>query len=111
MATTAPAMRALVSSPEGPTLAERPRPTPGPNQVLVRVHAAPLNRADLAMLRGAAHGAVGGMGSPLGLEWAGEIAGQITGARSVVIAGAGHCPQIEQPAALTAVLLEFLKEV
>ncbi|AIY47599.1 alpha/beta fold hydrolase [Mycolicibacterium fortuitum] len=43
--------------------------------------------------------------------WAGEIAGQITGARSVVIAGAGHCPQIEQPAALTAVLLEFLKEV
>lgn len=75
MATTAPAMRALVSSPEGPTLAERPRPTPGPNQVLVRVHAAPLNRADLAMLRGAAHGAVGGMESPLGLEWAGEIAG------------------------------------
>ncbi|OBK68602.1 alpha/beta fold hydrolase [Mycolicibacterium fortuitum] len=43
--------------------------------------------------------------------WAGEIAGQINGARSVVIAGAGHCPQIEQPAALTAVLLEFLKEV
>lgn len=43
--------------------------------------------------------------------WAGEIAGQITGARSAVIAGAGHCPQIEQPAALTAVLLEFLKEV
>lgn len=43
--------------------------------------------------------------------WAGEIAGQITGARSVVIAAAGHCPQIEQPAALTAVLLEFLKEV
>ncbi|MCV7139665.1 alpha/beta fold hydrolase [Mycolicibacterium fortuitum] len=43
--------------------------------------------------------------------WAAEIAGQIAGARSVVIAGAGHCPQIEQPAALTAVLLEFLKEV
>ncbi|CQD24059.1 alpha/beta hydrolase fold protein [Mycolicibacterium conceptionense] len=43
--------------------------------------------------------------------WAVEIAGQIAGARSAVIAGAGHCPQIEQPAALTAVLLEFLKEV
>ncbi|WP_293461605.1 zinc-binding dehydrogenase [Phenylobacterium sp.] len=68
-------MRALVSSPEGPTLTERPRPTPGPNQVLVRVHAAPLNRADLAMLRGASHGAVGGLGAPLGLEWAGQIAG------------------------------------
>lgn len=43
--------------------------------------------------------------------WAAEIAGQIAGARSAVIDGAGHCPQIEQPAALTAVLLEFLKEV
>lgn len=43
--------------------------------------------------------------------WAADIAGQIAGARSAVIAGAGHCPQIEQPAALTAVLLEFLKEV
>ncbi|MUL83324.1 MULTISPECIES: alpha/beta fold hydrolase [unclassified Mycolicibacterium] len=40
--------------------------------------------------------------------WAAEIAGQIAGARSAVIAGAGHCPQIEQPAALTAVLLDFL---
>ena len=33
-----------------------------------------LTRADLAMLRGASHGTVGGAGSPLGLEWAGEIA-------------------------------------
>jgi len=67
-------MRALVSSPEGPRLAEVARPVPGPNQVLVRVRAAPLNRADLAMLKGASHGAVGGLGAPLGLEWAGEIA-------------------------------------
>lgn len=43
--------------------------------------------------------------------WAADIAGQIADARSAVIPGAGHCPQIEQPAALTAVLLEFLKEV
>lgn len=43
--------------------------------------------------------------------WAAEIAGQIAGACSAVIPGAGHCPQIEQPTALTAVLLEFLKEV
>ncbi|MCV7391557.1 alpha/beta fold hydrolase [Mycolicibacterium porcinum] len=43
--------------------------------------------------------------------WAADIAGRIADARSAVIPGAGHCPQIEQPAALTAVLLEFLKEV
>ncbi|PZQ62466.1 MAG: quinone oxidoreductase [Phenylobacterium zucineum] len=67
-------MRALVSSPAGPVLTEVPRPSPGPHQVLVRVRAAPLNRADLNMLRGASHGAVGGLGSPLGLEWAGDVA-------------------------------------
>ncbi|KHO24101.1 alpha/beta fold hydrolase [Mycolicibacterium setense] len=43
--------------------------------------------------------------------WAAEIAGQIAGARSAVIPDAGHCPQIEQPAALTAVLLDFLSSV
>lgn len=40
--------------------------------------------------------------------WAAEIAGQISGARSAVIADAGHCPQIEQPAASLSVLLDFL---
>jgi pimeloyl-ACP methyl ester carboxylesterase len=40
--------------------------------------------------------------------WAAEIAGQITGARSAVIDNAGHCPQIEQPEALTDLVLEFL---
>ncbi|MEW5683765.1 MAG: zinc-binding dehydrogenase [Pseudomonadota bacterium] len=75
-------MRALVSSTEGPLLAEIPRPSPGARQVLVRVRAAPLNRADLNMLRGASHGAAGGLGAPLGLEWAGEVAAvgeQVTG--------------------------------
>jgi NADPH2:quinone reductase len=67
-------MRALLPRADGPHLAEIDRPEPGPGQVLVRVRAAPLNRADLAMLHGAAHGTVGGTGVPLGLEWAGEIA-------------------------------------
>ena len=40
--------------------------------------------------------------------WAAEIAGQISGARSAVVADAGHCPQIEQPEALTDLVLEFL---
>jgi len=43
--------------------------------------------------------------------WAAEIAGQITGARSAVVDNAGHCPQIEQPEALTDLVLEFLAEM
>jgi pimeloyl-ACP methyl ester carboxylesterase len=42
--------------------------------------------------------------------WASDIAGQIPAARSVVIADAGHCPQIEQPAVVNDLLLAFLAE-
>lgn len=66
-------MRAIVSSAEGPVLTTITEPTPGPEEVLVKIHAAALNRADLAMLRGGMHGRTGGLGAPLGLEWAGEI--------------------------------------
>lgn len=40
--------------------------------------------------------------------WAAEIAKQIDGARSHVVADAGHCPQIEQPSTVNDLLLEFL---
>ncbi|WP_193046963.1 alpha/beta fold hydrolase [Mycolicibacterium baixiangningiae] len=43
--------------------------------------------------------------------WAAEIAGQISGARSAVIPAAGHCPQIEQPAAVADLLLDFFADV
>jgi 2-hydroxymuconate-semialdehyde hydrolase len=39
--------------------------------------------------------------------WAKELEKDITGATSVVIEDAGHCPQIEQPAVLHQVLLDF----
>jgi pimeloyl-ACP methyl ester carboxylesterase len=42
--------------------------------------------------------------------WAAEIAAQIASARSAVIPDAGHCPQIEQPAAVNDLLLAFLAE-
>jgi NADPH:quinone reductase len=42
--------------------------------VLVRVRACGLNRADLGMTKGHAHGSAGGVGAVLGMEWAGEIA-------------------------------------
>jgi NADPH2:quinone reductase len=66
-------MRAIVSSADGPVLRDIPRPSPRPEEVLVQVKAGSLNRADLAMLKGSSHGRVGGMGTPLGLEWAGEV--------------------------------------
>ena len=42
--------------------------------------------------------------------WAGDISAQIEGARSVVVGEAGHCPQIEQPAVVNDLLLDFLAE-
>lgn len=67
-------MRAIVSSAEGPVFNHAfEDPQAGPGQVLVKVQAAALNRADLAMLTGGAHGFAGGLGLPLGLEWAGEV--------------------------------------
>jgi pimeloyl-ACP methyl ester carboxylesterase len=47
----------------------------------------------------------------LPVGWAAEIAGQIGGARAAVIDDAGHCPQIEQPTAVSALLTDFLAEV
>jgi NADPH2:quinone reductase len=66
-------MKAHIVAEDGPRLAEIDAPEPGPEDVLVRVRACALNRADLAMARGVKHGAAGGAGQVLGLEWAGEI--------------------------------------
>jgi NADPH2:quinone reductase len=66
-------MKAWIAGEHGPELAERPDPKPGPDDVLVKVRAVALNRADLAMARGVRHGQAGGPGETLGLEWAGEV--------------------------------------
>lgn len=66
-------MRSIISTSAGPSIGEFEKPTAGPGFVVVKVKAASLNRADLAMLTGGSHGAAGGMGLPLGLEWAGEV--------------------------------------
>jgi 2-hydroxymuconate-semialdehyde hydrolase len=52
----------------------------------------------------------GGGDKLLPAGWAAEIAGQIPGARSAVIDDAGHCPQIEQAAAVNDLLLSFFAE-
>jgi NADPH2:quinone reductase len=67
-------MRAAVVTAEGVRVQEMPRPSPGPEEVLVRVRAATLNRADLGVAAGHSHGAMGGAGTILGLDFAGEVA-------------------------------------
>lgn len=67
-------MRAIVSSANGPVMKDVPVPKAGPGQVLVRVKACSLNRADLLIMQGLAHGFAGGANAPMGLEWAGEVA-------------------------------------
>lgn len=66
-------MKAAVVGASGVEIREVPKPTPGPTQVLVRVRASGLNRADLIMASGRPHGAHGGAGAILGLEFAGEV--------------------------------------
>ena len=67
-------MKAAVVTDGGLEVREVPAPRPKANEILVRVRAASLNRADLAVAAGHRHGAVGGPGAIPGLEWAGEIA-------------------------------------
>lgn len=67
-------MRAAMVTTDGVQVREAPRPSPGPEEVLVRVRAATLNRADLGVAAGHAHGAIGGPGTILGLDFAGEVA-------------------------------------
>jgi NADPH2:quinone reductase len=66
-------MKAAVVGEHGVEVRELDKPAPKPNEVLIRVHASSLNRADLLVSLGHQHGAVGGIGARLGLECAGEV--------------------------------------
>ncbi len=67
-------MKAAIVTENGVRVQDAPEPKPGPQQVLVRVRAAGLNRADLGVAAGHAHGSLGGPGTIIGLEFAGEVA-------------------------------------
>jgi NADPH2:quinone reductase len=67
-------MKAFVYGANGAEIADVAKPSPKGTQVLVRVRACGLNRADLGMTKGHVHGSAGGVGTVLGMEWAGEIA-------------------------------------
>ena len=66
-------MKAAVLGENGVEVREVAKPVPAPNEVLVRVRASSLNRADLAIAAGHQHGRIGGLGARLGLECAGEV--------------------------------------
>jgi NADPH:quinone reductase len=78
-------MKAAVLGETGVELRDLPKPVPKPNEVLIRVHATSLNRADLLVASGHQHGALGGVGARLGLECAGEveaIGGEVLGIKA-----------------------------
>ncbi|MEN4918901.1 zinc-binding dehydrogenase [Achromobacter spanius] len=66
-------MRALIKTEDSVAFRDVAIPVPAATEILVRVAASSLNRADLFLVDGRSHGQHGGAGSPLGLEWAGEV--------------------------------------
>jgi NADPH:quinone reductase len=66
-------MKAAVLGEQGIEIRELPKPEPKPNEVLIRVRASSLNRADLLVASGIQHGRVGGVGARIGLECSGEV--------------------------------------
>jgi NADPH:quinone reductase len=77
-------MKAATLGDNGIEVRDLEKPTPKPNEVLIRVRTSTLNRADLIVASGHRHGAVGGVGARIGLECAGEIeaiGSEVTGFR------------------------------
>jgi NADPH:quinone reductase len=66
-------MKAIAITADGPALTDCAVPQPGPGEVLVRVRACGLNRADAIMASGHMHGSQGGVGTVLGMEWSGVV--------------------------------------
>jgi NADPH2:quinone reductase len=66
-------MKAAVLGTGGAEIRDLPKPEPKPNEVLIRIKASSLNRADLLVALGHQHGSVGGVGARIGLECSGEV--------------------------------------
>lgn len=67
-------MRAVIVHNAKPTIVERPSPVPAKDELLVRVHATALNRADLLQVKGL-YPPPQGAPETLGLEFSGEVIG------------------------------------
>ena len=66
-------MKAVTVVESGVQIVDVDTPSPKDNEVLVKVHTCGLNRADLVVADGGAHGAAGGPGTIVGMEFSGEI--------------------------------------
>ena len=66
-------MKAVTVVESGVQIEDVDIPSPNDSEVLVKVHACGLNRADLIVADGGAHGAAGGPGTIVGMEFSGEI--------------------------------------
>ena len=66
-------MKAAVLGDSGVEVRDLPKPEPKSNEILIRVRASSLNRADLLVASGHQHGSVGGVGARIGLECSGEV--------------------------------------
>jgi NADPH2:quinone reductase len=64
-------MKAGVATENGLEVRDIPQPQPKPFELLVKVKAAGLNRADLSAAKG--HGGHGKVGAAVGIDWAGEV--------------------------------------
>jgi NADPH:quinone reductase-like Zn-dependent oxidoreductase len=78
-------MKAFAYGANGAATTDVAKPAPKGTQVLVRVRACGLNRADLGMTKGHVHGSAGGAGTVLGMEWSGEVAELGPDARGVKV--------------------------
>lgn len=108
-----------IARPGGPEVLEvvrRPAPQPGPGEVLVRVRAAGVNRADLLQRRGRYPAPEGAPADVPGLEFAGEVerAGEGVPAVSVgdrvmgLLPGGGYAERVAVPAGLLLPVPEAL---
>src|SRR5258708_22793064 len=66
-------MKAAVVGENGVEIHDVAKPVPKPHEILIKVRAASLNRADLAVASGHRHGTAGGTGTIVGLQCAGEV--------------------------------------
>jgi NADPH2:quinone reductase len=66
-------MKAAVVGQNGFGIQDIDEPKPAPNEVLVKVKACGLNRADIMVASGMAHGRDSGPGTTVGIEFAGEV--------------------------------------